>query len=130
MGFFAIGLLFVFFLIFIMSNDAILLTLQNWSLLLYFYMHVSVSVIECDSVCFFSEYFSMSVYGATGCVYVVKTVVIGFVTGSTWCVWYVQKFEFVGHATYKKRWYPDDLFLFWSCDPKWDIPAYSSGIYL
>jgi len=51
-----------------------------------------------------------------------------FATGSTWCIWYVQKFEFIGHATYKKRRSFDDLFLFWSCDPKWHIHAYPTGI--
>jgi len=48
-------------------------------------------------------------------------------TGSTQCIWHVQEFEFPCHATHKKRWFSDDLFLFWSCDPKWNISTHSSG---
>lgn len=110
------------FLISIMYDDAILSTLQNWSLLWYFitmctmllqliimyivaFAHFQLFVLEIRMLC-----------------------KIDYVTGSTWCIWYVQKFEFIGHATYKKRWSSDDVLLFWSCDPKRHIPAYSTGI--
>ncbi|XP_058098270.1 uncharacterized protein LOC131243154 isoform X3 [Magnolia sinica] len=49
-----------------------------------------------------------------------------FLSGSTKCIWYVQKFELFSNANYEKRWSSHDLLLFGSYDPKQNVSTYPS----
>lgn len=104
----------------IMYDDVILSALQNWSLLWYFSMCTMLLQLIIMYIAAFAHFQHFVLEIGMLCK-------IHYVTGSAWCIWYVQKSEFFGHATDKTRWSSDDLFLFWSCDPKWYIPAYSTG---